>query len=155
MEKVRKESMSNLCPSSRAFAAIRTSSVQELSKLSKQELRPILPCLARTALCAPLDISDKFRIMRKEIQKMMSGLEAVNSIVSLLSVDFSTVQEDAIKEQQLRKKLGLGGNSLTGSILAESLQTGLLLEFERSEPSRRMRLVLSEILRLCSVVGQV
>ena len=91
--------------------------------------------------------------MRKEIQKIMSGLEAVNSIVSLLSVDFSTVQEDAIKEQQLRKKLG--GNSLTGSILAESLQTGLLLEFERSEPSRRMRLVLSEILRLCSLVCQV
>ncbi len=143
--------MQNFVPTSRAFKAVRYASIQQLSSLDKQELRTILPCLARSALCSPLDISDKFRLVRKEIQRLMSGLEAVNSIVSLLSVDFPSVREDAMKEQQLRKKLG--GNSLAESILAESLQNGsLLTEFERSEPARRIRLVLSEFLRLCNLV---
>ncbi len=142
----------SVLPTSRAFKAVQSASIQQISQLNKNELRAILPCLARAALCSPLDVSDKFRLVMKEIQRMMSGLEAVNSIVSLLSIDFPTVREDAIKEQQLRKKLG--GNSLTESILADSMNNGsLLTEFERSEPARRIRLVLSEFLRLCSLVS--
>lgn len=139
-------------PTSNAFKAIQAASIQQLSKLDNKELRSILPCLARAALCSPLDISDKFRLVRKQIQRIMAGIEAANSIVSLLSIDFSTVREDAIKEQQLRRKLG--GNSLAESFLADSFENGgLLAEFERSEPSRRIRLVLSELLRLCTLVS--
>eukprot|EP00794_Sanderia_malayensis_P014277 gene14277-15764_t len=144
--------MQNAIPTSRTFKAVQSASIQELSSLSKQELRTILPCLARSALCSPLDVSDKFRLVRKEIQRIMSGLEAVNSIVSLLSVDFQSIREDALKEQQLRKKLGAGSHQ-TESILTESKPNGsLLTEFESSEPSRRIRLVLSEFLRLCNTV---
>ena len=146
--------MKGFVPTNRAFKAIQAASVQQLSSLDKKELRTILPCLARAALCSPLDISDKFRMVMKEIHRLMAGIESVNSIVSLLSVDFSTIREDAVKEQQLRKKLG--GNSLSESILADSLQNGgLLTEFERSEPSRRIRLVLGEFLKLCSLVSML
>lgn len=136
-------------PSSQAFQAIRAVSVSELSSLREEDLRPLLPCLVRMALCSPVDESAKWTEARKEVQKLLSGLEVVNSIVALLSVDFSLLEQDALKEQQLRKKVG---GSTSSSVLVESLQNGLALEFERSEPSRRLRLVLSEILRIMSQV---
>ncbi|KAL9980911.1 hypothetical protein ACROYT_G009553 [Oculina patagonica] len=136
-------------PSARAFQAIRSVSVSELSSLRDEELRPLLPCLVRMALCSPVDESAKWTEARKEVQKLLSGLEVVNSIVALLSVDFSLLEQDAMKEQQLRRKVG---GSSTSSVLVESLQNGLALEFERSEPSRRLRLVLSELLRIMSQV---
>jgi len=103
------------------------------------------------ALCSPVDESAKWTEARKEVQKLLSGLEVVNSIVALLSVDFSLLEQDALKEQQLRRKVG---GSATSSVLVESLQNGLALEFERSEPSRRLRLVLSELLRIMSQVSR-
>lgn len=140
-------------PSARAFQAIRSVSVSELSSLKDEDLRPLLPCLVRMALCSPVDESVKWTEARKEVQKLLSGLEVVNSIVALLSVDFSLLEQDALKEQQLRRKVG--GCSVTSSVLVESLQNGLALEFERSEPSRRLRLVLSELLRIMSQVSPV
>ena len=137
-------------PSARAFQAIRSVSVSELSQLKDAEVRPLLPCLVRMALCSPVDESAKWTEARKEVQKLLSGLEVVNSIVALLSVDFSLLEQDALKEQQLRRKVG---GSATGSVLVESLQNGLALEFERSEPSRRLRLVLSELLRIMNQVS--
>ena len=138
-------------PSARAFQAIRSVSVSELSSLRDEDLRPLLPCLVRMALCSPVDESAKWTEARKEVQKLLSGLEVVNSIVALLSVDFSLLEQDALKEQQLRRKVG--GSASSSSVLVESLQNGLALEFERSEPSRRLRLVLSELLRIMSQVS--
>lgn len=141
----------NFVPTCAAFKAVQSASIQQLSELDQKELRTILPCISRAALCSTLDISDKFRLVMKELQRLMAGIEAVTSIVSLLSVDFAVIREDAMKEQQLRRKLG--GNSLGESYLADSIENGsLLAEFERSEPFRRIRLVLSELLRLCSMV---
>ncbi|XP_065055164.1 LOW QUALITY PROTEIN: integrator complex subunit 2-like [Rhopilema esculentum] len=143
----------NLIPTRNAFRAIQSASIKQLSQLTKQELRTILPCLSRAALCSTLDISDKFRLVMKEIRRIMAGIDAVTSIVSLLSIDFSTVREDAIKEQQLRRKMG--GNSLTESYLTDPVDnTGILAEFERSEASRRIRLVLSQLLKLCTLVTE-
>ena len=142
---------SNFIPSCDAFKAVQSASIQQLSKLDKKELRAILPCISRAALCSTLDISDKFRLVMKEIQRLMAGIEAVTAIVSLLSVDFAVVREDAIKEQQLRKKLGAA--SIAESYLVDSMETGSLLRFEGSEPGRRIRLVLSELLRLCAMVS--
>lgn len=138
-------------PSARAFQAIRSVSVSELSSLRDEDLRPLLPCLVRMALCSPVDESAKWTEARKEVQKLLSGLEVVNSIVALLSVDFNLLEQDALKEQQLRRKVG--GSASSSSVLVESLQNGLALEFERSEPSRRLRLVLSELLRIMSQVS--
>ena len=139
-------------PTARAFQAIRSVSIGELSLLRDEELRPLLPCLVRMALCSPVDESTKWTEARKEVQKLLSGLEIVNSIVALLSVDFNLLEQDALKEQQLRRKIGGGSGT---SILVESLQNGLALEFERStsEPSRRLRLVLSELLRIMNQVS--
>ena len=139
-------------PTARAFQAIRSVSIGELSQLRDEELRPLLPCLVRMALCSPVDESAKWTEARKEVQKLLSGLEVVNSIVALLSVDFNLLEQDALKEQQLRRKIG---GSLGTSVLVDSMQNGLALEFERSTsvPSRRLRLVLSELLRIISQVS--
>lgn len=139
-------------PTPRAFRAIRSVDAVELIKLTESELRPLLPCLVRMALCSPLDESPRWTEARKEIQKILSGMDVVSSIVALLSVDFSLLEQDAIKEQQLRRKIGGGVGG--ASVLVENLQNGLALEFERSEPARRLRLILSELLRIMSQVSE-
>lgn len=51
-----------------------------------------------------------------------------------------------------RQKLG---NREQDSILVQNLSQGLTLEFERSEGTRRLRLILSEILFILSQVSPV
>ena len=84
------------------FKYIENVEISKLSDLSDIDLRPILPCLVRMSLCAPLDTSDKWTVERKQILKCLSGIEVVNSLVSLLSIDFHALEIDAVKEQQLR-----------------------------------------------------
>ena len=84
------------------FSSIENVDIDTLSSLSSQELRPILPCLVRMSLCAPLDSSNKWTQERKKILKCLSGVEVVNNLVGLLSVDFHVLELDARKEQQLR-----------------------------------------------------
>ncbi|XP_014676213.1 PREDICTED: integrator complex subunit 2-like [Priapulus caudatus] len=131
----------------RAFRAIQFVDSELLNQLSEAELVPLLPCLVRMSLCAPQDKSEDWVNEKRVILKLLNGLEVVNALVGLLSIDFHELDQDARKEQQLRQKIG--GNK-SESILASSLQHGLALEFERSEPSRRMRLLLSELLLVMS-----
>lgn len=84
------------------FKAIANVDVEMLSDLSDAEIRPILSCLVRMSLCPPLDSSDKWTKRRKKILKCLSGLEVVNGLVGLLSIDFYALEQDARKEQQLR-----------------------------------------------------
>ncbi|KAF3841251.1 hypothetical protein F7725_007113 [Dissostichus mawsoni] len=126
--------------SSYAFEAMQKVDVSRLAALSDPELRLLLPCLVRMALCAPADQSQSWAQDKKLILRLLSGVEAVNSIVALLSVDFHALEQDARKEQQLRHKAG-GSNG--ESILVSQLQHGLTLEFEHSDPLRRLRLTLS------------
>lgn len=51
-----------------------------------------------------------------------------------------------------RQKLG---NQMEDSVLIQSLQNGLALEFERSDATRRLRLILSELLSLMAQVTQL
>uniref|UniRef100_A0AAY4CIZ7 Integrator complex subunit 2 n=1 Tax=Denticeps clupeoides TaxID=299321 RepID=A0AAY4CIZ7_9TELE len=133
-----------------AFEAMQKVDVVRLAALSDLELRLLLPCLVRMALCAPADQSQAWTQDKKLILRLLSGVEAVNSIVALLSVDFHALEQDARKEQQLRHKTG-GANG--ESILVSQLQHGLTLEFEHSDPLRRLRLALSELLAIMNKVA--
>uniref|UniRef100_A0A6Q2X8M8 Integrator complex subunit 2 n=1 Tax=Esox lucius TaxID=8010 RepID=A0A6Q2X8M8_ESOLU len=133
-----------------AFEAMQKVDVVRLAALSDPELRLLLPCLVRMALCAPADQSQAWAQDKKLILRLLSGVEAVNSIVALLSVDFHALEQDARKEQQLRHKAG-GANG--ESILVSQLQHGLTLEFEHSDPLRRLRLALSELLAIMNKVA--
>lgn len=88
--------------SAESFEAIQNVDIDKLARLSNVDIRPILPCLVRMSLCAPLDSSDRWTQERKKVLKCLSGLEVVNSLVGLLSIDFQALEEDSRKEQQLR-----------------------------------------------------
>ena len=89
-----------VCPAT--FQAIQNVDIDMLSELTEVQLRPILPCLVRMSLCAPLDTSERWTQERKKILKCLSGIEVVNNLVGLLSIDFHALEQDARKEQQLR-----------------------------------------------------
>ncbi|EGI69900.1 PREDICTED: integrator complex subunit 2 isoform X1 [Acromyrmex echinatior] len=138
--------------SPRVFTAIQNVDIKELSLCSHKEIRPILPCLVRMSLISPLDITKDCVEGRKQVLTILSGIESVNSIIALLSIDFHALETDVRQEQQLRQKLG---SVQRDSVLAQSLQSGLALEFERSESIRRIRLVLSEILFIASQIQEL
>ena len=88
--------------SPRVFSAIQSVNTKELAKCSEKEVRPILPCLVRMSLISPLDTTNECIEARKEILTILSGIESVNSMVALLSIDFHSLEIDVRKEQQLR-----------------------------------------------------
>ncbi|KAK7087171.1 integrator complex subunit 2-like [Littorina saxatilis] len=124
------------------FEAMQSIDIDALGKCSESDLRPVLPALVRMALCQALDSSDRGDRLRTSISVSLSGLEVVNNIVGLLSIDFHSLEQDVKKEQQLRAKAG--GNP-TESVLIMQLPNGLALEFERSDAARRIRLILSQL----------
>lgn len=125
------------------FSGIQNVNIDRLSELPESTLRPVLPCLVRMSLCSPLDTSSQWTVERKKILKCLSGIEVVNSLVGLLSIDFHELEQDARKEQMLRNKIG---GIQTESLLIAQLEQGIALEFERCDPPRKLRLLLSEIL---------
>ncbi|XP_071448160.1 integrator complex subunit 2 [Hetaerina americana] len=137
--------------SPKVFQAIQNVNVEELSKCSAKELRPILPCLVRISLISPLNLTRECAEARKGIFTLLSSIDLVNSIVALLTIDFHALETDVKKEQQLRQKLG---NTQQESILAQSLNTSMALDFERSDSTRRLRLVLSELLFIQSQIHE-
>merc|ERR1719481_896587 len=127
------------------FKAISCVDVQTILSLTDAELRPILACLVRMSLIAPLDQSPACLQGRTSVLQVLSRIELVNSIVALLSIDFHALETDVKKEQQLRSKVG---SASTDSVLISNLSSGPSLEFERSDATRKLRLVLSELLSL-------
>ncbi|CAB4005916.1 Integrator complex subunit 2 [Paramuricea clavata] len=139
--------MARFYPSERCFHFARNACISRLQELSDHDLRALLPSLVRMSQCPSLDESQHWQEARKEIQKILCGLEVVNSIVGLLSVDFGCLRQDCLKEKQMQRKLE-DSSSSSHSALVEAGREGLALDFERSEPSRRLRLVLRELLRV-------
>ena len=84
------------------FKALERADMIALSKCKEEEIRPILPCLVRMSLIAPIENTIESTAARKAILKILSGIETVNAMVALLSVDFVTLESDFKKEQQLR-----------------------------------------------------
>ncbi len=69
--------------------------------------------------------------------------------MALLSIDFHALETDVRKEISLRTKVGSAAGD---SILVPSLNLAPALEFERSDATRRLRLVLAELI---VIMGQV
>lgn len=92
----------NTCVSPRVFTAIQNVDINELSFCSHKDIRPILPCLVRMSLISPLDITKECVEGRKQVLTILSGIESVNSIIALLSIDFHALETDVRQEQQLR-----------------------------------------------------
>jgi len=131
------------------FSAISSVDVSTILSLTDAELRPILACLVRMSLIAPLDQSPACLQARTSVLQVLSRIELVNSIVALLSIDFHALEIDVKKEQQLRQKVDGGGES----VLISGLTSSPALEFERSDATRKLRLVLSELLALMATTN--
>merc|ERR1719410_2565632 len=115
----------------RVFRAISSVEVATILSCSEEQLRPILACLVRMSLIAPLDQSTSCLTARTRVLQVLSRCETVNSIVALLSINFHQLELDVKKEQQLRQKRE--GGVLADSILISNLSSGPSLEFERSD----------------------
>ncbi|XP_054166627.1 integrator complex subunit 2-like [Oppia nitens] len=140
-----------LIPSAKTYCVIRDLDLDAIERLDLPAIRPILPTLVRMGWCVPLDTSDHWSQQRKNIQKMLSGIEVINNIVHLLSIDFHALEMDVRKEQQLRFKVGVAAND---SLLISALTDGLALEFERCDGIKKLRLLLSELISLMAFVRQ-
>ncbi|XP_037076779.1 integrator complex subunit 2-like [Pollicipes pollicipes] len=128
--------------SPKVFEAMESVNVAALAECSEAEIRPLLPCLVRMSLIAPLDQSNECMEKRKIILRILSGIEVVNSLVALLSVSFPQLEADVKKEQQLRSKMG----ATTDSVLLSSAQDAGAPDFERSEPIQKLKLVLATLI---------
>lgn len=136
----------------KVFRAIQTVNMQQLSTCTEQEIRPVLPCLVRMGLISPLDTSKKCTNMKVDILTIVSGMELVNSIVALLSIDFHRLETEVKKEQQLRQK---GVVLQNDSILIGNLtNTSMALEYERSDMTRRLSILLGELLYIQSQIQE-
>lgn len=88
--------------SPRVFQALQNMNIENLLEWSEEEIRPIMPCLTRMSLLNPLDQSHQCTMSRRMVFKILSGVELVNSIVGLLSIDFHALEVDVKKEQLQR-----------------------------------------------------
>ncbi|XP_050360472.1 integrator complex subunit 2 [Nymphalis io] len=127
------------------FKALKDVDIPTLVKCSSDEIRPIIPCLVRMALIAPLDVTKYCAEAKKDILTLLSGIDLVNFIVSLLSIEFHALEVDLKKEQQMRQK---SGSQSTESFLIQNIVNGIANDFEQSDSARRVRLVLSELLQM-------
>ncbi|XP_045510921.1 integrator complex subunit 2 [Colias croceus] len=127
------------------FKALKDVDVETLTKCSSEEIRPIIPCLVRMALISPLDVTRYCAEAKKDILTLLSGIDLVNFIVSLLSIEFHALEVDLKKEQQMRQK---NGSQNTESFLIQNIVNGIANDFEQSDSARRVRLVLSELLQM-------
>ena len=143
--------------SPKIYSAIQRVGVTTLARSQlDQDLRPVLASLVRMSLIASLDKSSRCLKERSSVLEVLSRIELVNNLVALLSIDFHALENDVKKELQLRQKLedhqsqpsssASNNEPAVGSILIQNLALGPALEFERSDATRRLRLVLSELL---------
>lgn len=84
------------------FTALERADMLALSACHEEDVRPVLPCLVRMSLIAPIENTPPSIAGRKAILQLLSGIETVNAMVALLSVDFVVLEMDIRKEQQLR-----------------------------------------------------
>lgn len=139
-------------PSADAFRAIRNGDITGLVRFvqasgSSEQLRPFLAYLVRCVLCSGNTAGCGWLEREHSIIGLLSGLEVVNAIVACLAVDFSELLGDLAKERRLREKeINAGIGSEVGA--SASVQHGLTVEFEEADLTRKLRLLLREMLRM-------
>ena len=85
-------------PSPKVFAALLSGDTKRLADCSQDELRPFLPCLARTVLCSskpsPIPVVNetpprsRWEGHRKVVHALIAGMREVNAISKYLDLDF-------------------------------------------------------------------
>lgn len=86
----------------KVFKGLKDVDIKSLGQCTPDEIRPIIPCLVRMALITPLDITNYCVEAKKDVLTLLAGVDLVNFIVSLLSIEFHALEVDLKKEQQLR-----------------------------------------------------
>lgn len=86
----------------KVFKAMKDLDIPAIKKFTLEELRPVIPCLVRMALIAPLDTTRTCGEAKKDVLTLLSAIDLVNFIVSLLSIEFHALEIDVKKEQQMR-----------------------------------------------------
>ena len=140
-------------PKPETFVAIQAADEKLLSNLSDDQVRFVLPSLVRMIHCGSnKNTSDRvFKTFLNKTLKKIISFKDVESILLLLNVDFKAVLDDITNEQQLRRKTA-GFESGSNANSESNNTTALLMEFENSNPTHRMRLILSEVLRISCLV---
>lgn len=110
------------------FNAINLLDIDLIKKLTKNQLIPILPCLTRMTFCPSLDKSEEWNQKKKQIHQLLNEMEEVNTIVSLLSIDFQSLDNEIkkLKQKQIEPSLNL------------------CLDFESASPTTKLMLFFSE-----------
>lgn len=88
----------------KAFKAVQNLNISELLKCSEKEIRPFLLSMVRSSLLLTNEGNSQhdWLDVRKDLLLILVGSEIVNNIVALLQVDYSELESDIKKEQQLR-----------------------------------------------------
>lgn len=134
----------------KAFSAIHKINTHELQSLSNEEIRPLLPCLARIAFrykfeVSPMGITPITEIERNTILEIIKKHEEINSIISLLSYDFQAMELDLRKELEQRVAIRSNLTDLKSSINENTI---ISLDFSRNENFCRHRLIINELLQM-------
>lgn len=138
-------------PKPETFIAVQAGDEELLNCLPDNQFRFILPSLVRMVHRNETTSTDTvIRTFFSKTLKKIISFKDVESITSLLNVNFKTVLDDITNEQQLRRK---NAGFDTSNVHSENNTTPLLMEFENSNPIQRMRLVLSEVFRISAQVS--
>jgi hypothetical protein len=84
------------------FQYIEAGRLDEINKFTSDQIRPFLPILARSSLIQQGDAFGRPLVFREPILVSLSEIEAVNNIVTLLSVEYQPLEVDIKKEIQMR-----------------------------------------------------
>ena len=137
-------------PNKHVFLALSFGELHRLREFPASDLRPFLPLLSSYLQPVPSGTSDVEQdAISLQVARALVGLPAANQVLAYASADFQLLEEDARKEQRLLQKAASdGARASAGSVLAQCVENGLCIEFERGDVERRFRLLLSEVLYL-------
>ena len=140
-------------PCSDVFSAILWGKLSKLWDYPREYMTPFLPliCTAVFHSDGHRDTALPWERFHQALHSLLLDIESVNHIKKYLTLDFAELKSDAIKEQQLIKKLPTGERR--GESVLSCVKEGLVTEFEKATEEKRFRIVLSELLHLLNQVN--
>ena len=140
-------------PCSDVFSAILWGKLSKLWDYPREYLNPFLPliCTAVFHSDGDRDTELPWERFHQALHSLLLDIESVNHIKKYLTLHFAELKSDAVKEQQLIKKLPAGERR--GESVLSGVKEGLVTEFEKATEEKRFRIVLSELLHLLNQVN--